>query len=133
MLVAAGLTSRPCTQSRALLSLSAAVLTGVVAFGWHSYHRGRISILSTAPAAWATLGAGGYLAVCLLSLGPIVVALAALLPRSVEALGISAAFLIGSVMTENVRALHAVAVHAATVVVSVCVARAVLRRRDPAA
>ncbi|MCR6493619.1 ABC transporter permease [Cellulomonas sp. P24] len=142
--------------------LVAAVLTGAVAFGWHSYHRGGVSVLSTATAAWATLGAGAYLAVCLLSLGSIALALGLLLPRSVEALGISVAFLIGSVMIENVRALHAVAVvlpehywmrwtqlfhagggsgglalgvvvQAATVVVAMSIAWVVLHRRDPAA
>lgn len=142
--------------------LVAAVLTGFVVFGWHPFHRDGISDLSEMRAAWATIGAGAYLAICLLSLGSIALALGLLLPRSVEALGISVAFLIGSAMIENVRPLHAVAVslpvhywmrwtqlfqtgggsgglligvavQAATIAVALTAAFALLRRRDPAA
>ena len=59
------------------------------------FHRSGTSDLSEASAIWALLGAGGYLIICLLSIGAIALALALglLLPRSVEALGISVAFL----------------------------------------
>jgi hypothetical protein len=140
----------------------AAVLTGFVAFGWHPYRRAGID-LSATTAAWATIGAGAYLAVCLLSLGSIALTLGLLLPRSVEALGISTAFLIGSAMIQNVPPLHALAVtlpvhywmrwtqlfhpggggsgglllgvvvQAATIAVALAAAFALLRRRDPAA
>ena len=143
--------------------LVAAFLTGFVVCGWHPFHRDGISDLSATRAAWATVGAGAYLAICLLSLGSIALALGLLLPRSVESLGISVAFLIGSAMIENVRSLHAVAVslpvhywmrwtqlfhaggggtgglalgvavQAATVAVALTAALALLRRRDPAA
>ncbi len=142
--------------------LVAAVLTGLVTFGWHPYHHAGID-LSATTAAWATIGAGAYLAVCLLSLGSIALALGLLLPRSVEALGISTVFLVGSAMIENVPPLHAVAVslpvhywmrwtqlfhgggggsgglllglavQAATIAVALTTALALLRRRDPAA
>ena len=143
--------------------LVAAFLTGLVVFGWHPFHRDGISDLSAAKAVWATIGAGAYLATCLLSLGSIALALGMLLPRSVEALGISVAFLIGSAMIENIGPLHAVAVslpvhywmrwtqlfqtgsggsgglllgvavQAATIAVALTAAFALLRRRDPAA
>ncbi len=64
------------------------------------------SDLSAASAAWAVLGAAGYVTVCLLSIGSIALALGLLLPRSVEALGITVAFLIGSAVLENVSAVH---------------------------
>jgi ABC-type transport system involved in multi-copper enzyme maturation permease subunit len=143
--------------------LVAAVLAGLVAYGWHPYHRGASSDISATAAVGATIGAGAYLAVCLLSLGSIALALGLLLPRSVEALGISMAFLIGSVMIEGVRPLHAIAVslpvhywmrwtqlfhiggggsrglmiglvvQAATIAVALTATFALLRRRDPAA
>jgi len=44
--------------------------------------------------------------VCLLSIGSIAQALGLLLPRSVEALGITVAFLIGSAVLDNVLPVH---------------------------
>lgn len=44
--------------------------------------------------------------VCLVSIGSIALALGLLLPRSVEALGITVAFLIGSAVLDNVSAVH---------------------------
>lgn len=152
-----------CSVLVVAIFLVAAFLTGLVDFGWHPFHRDGTSDLSATQATWATIGAGAYLAICLLSLGSIALALGLLLPRSVEALGISVAFLIGSAMIENVRALHAVAVslpvhywmrwtqlfqtgnggsgglllgvavQAATIAVAVTAAFALLGRRDPAA
>ena len=43
---------------------------------------------------------------CPLSIGSIALALGLLLPRSVEALGITVAFLIGSAVLDNVSAVH---------------------------
>lgn len=143
--------------------LVATLLTGLVVFGWHPYHRGGAGDLSATTAAWAVLGAGAYVGICLLSLGSIALALGLLLPRPVEALGISTAFLIGSALIEQVRPLHAVAVvlpvhywmrwtqlfqgggagssglfvglavQAATIAVALAGALILLRRRDPAA
>lgn len=90
--------------------LLATLLTGLAAFGWHPFHRSGTSDLPAASAVWALLGASGYLTICLLSIGAIALALGLVLPRSVEALGISVAFLVGSVMLDNVRSLHAVVV-----------------------
>jgi ABC-type sugar transport system ATPase subunit len=53
----------------------------------------------------AILGAAGYVTICLLSIGSIALALG-LLPRSVEALGITIGFLIGSAALDNVSAVH---------------------------
>lgn len=143
--------------------LAAALLTGVIAFGWHSYHRAGTSDLTAAAAVWAALGAAGYLTACLLSLGSIALALGLLLPRPVEALGVSIAFLIGSAILNNVPPLHALAVvlpvhywmrwtllfhegagdsgaillglavQVATVAIVMTAAYALLSRRDPAA
>ena len=108
------------------------------------------------------LEAGGYLIVCLLSIGSIALALGLLLPRSAEALGITLAFLVGSAVLDNIRSLHAVvaalpvhywlrwtslfggggaggglalglAVQSATVLVVMAAACLILARRDPAA
>jgi ABC-type transport system involved in multi-copper enzyme maturation permease subunit len=88
--------------------VGAALLTGLAVFGWHAYHRGGSGDLSAAVAAGGVLEAGGYLIVCLLSIGSIALALGLLLPRSAEALGITLAFLVGSAVLDNVRSLHAV-------------------------
>jgi ABC-2 type transport system permease protein len=88
--------------------VGAALLTGIAVFGWHAYHRGGSGDLSAAAAAGGVLEAGGYLTVCLLSIGSIALALGLLLPRSAEALGITLAFLVGSAVLDNVRSLHAV-------------------------
>jgi ABC-2 type transport system permease protein len=90
--------------------LAASLLTGVAVFGWHAYDRSGTGDLSAATATWAVLGAGGYLTICLLSLGCVALALGLLLPRSVEALGVSIAFLIGSAILDNVPPLHTLAV-----------------------
>jgi ABC-2 type transport system permease protein len=141
--------------------VGAALLTGLAVFGWHAYHRGG-GDLSAAAAAGGVLEAGGYLIVCLLSIGSIALALGLLLPRSAEALGITLAFLVGSAVLDNVRSLHAVvaalpvhywlrwtslfgggggsgglaiglAVQSATVAVVMAAACLILARRDPAA
>ena len=70
------------------------------------YYRSGSSDLSAASATWAILGAAGYVTLCLLSIGSIALALGLLLPRSVEALGITVAFLIGSAVLDNVSAVH---------------------------
>jgi ABC-2 type transport system permease protein len=140
--------------------LLATLLTGFVAFGWHPFHRSGTSDLSEASATWALLGAGGYLTICLLSIGAIALALGLLLPRSLEALGISVALLVCSAMLDSVRSLHAIVVilpvhywlrwtqlfngggtsllpglvvQLAAVVVVLTAAYAILSRRDPAA
>ena len=106
------------------------------------------------------LEAGGYVIVCLLSIGSIALALGLLLPRPAEALGITLAFLVGSAFLDNVRSLHDIvvilpvhywlrwtglfqggdgglalglAVQAPTVAVVMAAAYAILARRDPAA
>lgn len=87
--------------------LGVALPTGLVVFGWHPYHRGG-GDLSAAAATGGVFEAGGYLLVCLLSVGSIALALGLLLPRSAEALGIALAFLVGSAILDNVRSLHAI-------------------------
>lgn len=142
--------------------LVAVLLTGLAAFGWHPYHRSGTGNLSEVTASWAVLGAGGYLVVCLLSIGAIALALGLVLPRAVEALGISVAFVVGSAMIDNVGSLHdlvvllpvhywlrwtqlfgtsgstsglavGLVVQAAAVAVVLAAALAFLSRRDPAA
>lgn len=149
-----------CTALVVGTFLGVALLTGVLVFGWHPFHRSGTSDLSAMSATWAILGAVGYLIVCLLSIGAIALALGLLLPRSAEALGISVAFLIGSAMLDNVRPVHDIIVvlpvhywmrwtrlfdgdgsgivpglvaQVAAVVVALMVARVLLGRRDPAA
>lgn len=95
-----------CSALAMATFLAAALLTGIVIFGWHPYHVSGSSDRSAASATWAMLGAAGYVTVCLLSIGSIALALGLLLPRSVEALGISVGFLIGSAVLDNVPAVH---------------------------
>lgn len=149
-----------CTALAVVTFLVVTLVTGVAVFGWHPFHRGGASALSTAAATWAVLGASGYLTICLLSVGSIALALGLLLPRSVEALGISVAFLVGSAVLDGVRPLHAIVVllpvhywlrwtqlfdgggsglmpglvaQAAAIAVALTAAWALLSRRDPAA
>ena len=95
-----------CSALAIATFVAVALLTGIMVFGWHPYHRSGASDLSAPTATVAILAAAGYLTVCLLSVGSIALALGLLLPRSVEALGITIAFLIGSVMLDNVSAVH---------------------------
>jgi ABC-2 type transport system permease protein len=149
-----------CCALTIVVYLGFALVTGLVVFGWHPYHRSGIAALSTMPALVGVLEAGGYVMVCLLSIGSIALALGLLLPRSAEAMGITLAFLVGSVIIDNVRSVHdlvvilpvhywpryvglfqggdggialGLAVQAATVVVILAAAYAILTRRDPAA
>lgn len=148
-----------CSALTVAVFLGVALLTGLVVFGWHPFHQSG-GDLSAAAAAGAVLGAGGYMIVCLLSIGSIALALGLLLPRAAEALGITLAFLVGSAILDNVRSLHAIvavlpvhywlrwtslfhggtgglalglAVQALTVAVVMATAYAILVRRDPAA
>lgn len=140
--------------------LGFALVTGLAIFGWHPYHRSGGTDLSTTTALVGVLEAGGYVMVCLLSIGSIALALGLLLPRSAEALGLTLAFLVGSTIIDNVKPVHdlvvilpvhywqryaglfqgtdsgivlGLAVQAATVVVVLTAACAILIRRDPAA
>lgn len=149
-----------CSALAMATFLAVALLTGIVIFGWHPYHRSGTGDLSAASATWAILGAAGYVTVCLLSIGSIALALGLLLPRSVEALGISVAFLIGSTMLDNIPAVHDIiavlpvhywmrwtqlfggdasqilpglAAQAAAIAVALTAAYLLLTRRDPAA
>jgi ABC-2 type transport system permease protein len=149
-----------CCVLTVAVFLGVALLTGLVVFGWHPFHRSGSGDLSAIAAVGAVLEAGGYMIVCLLSVGSIALALGLLLPRSAEALGISLAFLVGSAVLDNVRSLHAIiavlpvhywlrwtslfqaggrglavglAVQAATAAVVMAAAYTILARRDPAA
>lgn len=152
-----------CCVLTVAIFLGAALLTGLAVFGWHPFHRGGSGDLSAAAAAGGVLGSGGYLTVCLLSIGSIALALGLILPRPAEALGATLAFLVGSAILDNVRAVHAIvaalpvhywlswtslfgggdgrdgglalglAVQCATMAVVMTAAYVILTRRDPAA
>lgn len=149
-----------CCALTVAIFLGVALLTGFVVFGWHPYHLSGSGDLSATAAVGGVLEAGGYVTVCLLSIGSISLALGLLLPRSAEALGISLAFLVGSAILDNVRSLYAIvaalpvhywlrwtslfhggggglvlglAMQSATVAVVMAAAYAILARRDPAA
>jgi ABC-2 type transport system permease protein len=149
-----------CCALTVAVFLGVALLTGLVVFGWHPFHQGGGGSLPAGAAAGAVLEAGGYVFACLLSIGSIALALGLLLPRAVEGLGITLAFLVGSAVLDNVQSLHAVvaalpvhywlrwtvlfrdeggglalglAVQFLTVAVVMTAAYAMLARRDPAA
>lgn len=154
-----GATAVCCALTMAVY-LGVALVTGLAAFGWHPYHRSGSTALPAAAALAGVLAAGGYVLACLLALGSIALALGLLLPRPAEALGATVAFLVGSVLIDNVRAVHdlavvlpvhywpryaglfqggdgglalGLAVQGATVAVVMTAAWAILARRDPAA
>ena len=151
-----------CCALTVAVFLGVALLTGLAVFGWHPFHGSGSGSggLSATAAAGGMLEAGGYVIVCLLSVGSIALALGLLLPRPVEALGITLAFLVGSAVLDNVTSLHAIvavlpvhywlrwtnlfqggggglalglAVQCLTVAVVMAAAYAILARRDPAA
>jgi ABC-2 type transport system permease protein len=149
-----------CCALTVAVFLGVALLTGLIIFGAHPFHRSGSGDLSAAAAAAGVIEAGGYLTVCLLSIGSIALALGLLLPRSAEALGITIAFVVGSALLDDVRSLHAIiavlpvhywlrwtslfhagggglalglTVQAATAAVVMAAAYAILARRDPAA
>lgn len=151
-----------CTLLAVGTFLVVALLAGYAAFGWHPFRRAGADDLSAARGIWALAGAAGYLALCLLSLGAIALALGLLLPRAVEAVAVSIAFLIGATMIDGVRALHGLvvvlpihywmrwtelfdphpragdlvlglAVQGAATALAIATAHALLGRRDPAA
>ena len=149
-----------CCALTIVVYLGFALVTGLVVFGWHPYHRGGSAALPATTALVGVLEAGGYMTGCLLSIGSIALALGLLLPRSAEALGITLAFLVGSVVIDDVKSVHdlvvilpvhywpryaglfqggdgglalGLAVQAATVAVVMAAAYAILARRDPAA
>ena len=95
-----------CCALTIAVFLGLALVTGLVVFGWHPYHRGGSAALPATTAPVGVLEAGGYVTGCLLSIGSIALALGLLLPRSAEALGITLAFLVGSAVIDNVKSLH---------------------------
>jgi ABC-2 type transport system permease protein len=139
--------------------LVAGVLTGLVVFGWHPFHRIGTTNLSAARATARLLEAGGYVTVCMLCIGTIAFALGLVLPGSAEALGVSLAFIVVSSIADGQRFLpgltsalpvhfwqrwprlldgdtHGVAAglgaQLAAMVVVLAVAGALTSRRDPA-
>jgi ABC-2 type transport system permease protein len=72
----------------------AALVIGLIVFGWHPFHRIGTSNLSSAFATWRLLEAAGYITVCMLSIGTIALALGLILPGPAEALGVSIAFVL---------------------------------------
>ncbi|MFL6077113.1 MAG: ABC transporter permease subunit [Mycobacteriales bacterium] len=149
------------TTAATLCVLVAGLLTGLVTFGWHPFHRIGAPTLSTADAIGRVLAASGYTLLCMLSIAAIAFALALLLPRGAEALGAALAFVIAASILNGQPALHAVTVmlpvhywqnwthlfdphgnadlaigtvsQLATIAVATALAVLVLHRRDPAA
>lgn len=148
-----------CCVLTVAVFLGVELLTGIVIFGWHPFHQDGGS-LSVSAATGGVLEAGGYVTVCLLSIGSIALALGLLLPKPVEALGATLGFLVGSAILDHIRSVHAIivvlpvhywlrwtslfhdgggglalglAMQAATVAVVMAAAYVLLAHRDPAA
>jgi ABC-type transport system involved in multi-copper enzyme maturation permease subunit len=139
----------------------AALLTGLVIFGWHPFHRLGATNLSAGAAIGKLAMAIGYVTVCALCIGTVAFALGLILPGSTEAFGVSIAAVVGSSIVDGQPALHrltvvlpvhywqrwtalfdgegghgmalGLAVQVGAIVASVSAAWAVLARRDPAA
>jgi ABC-2 type transport system permease protein len=140
--------------------VGAALLTGLVIFGWHPFHRLGTSSLPATTAALRVLEAGGYVTVCMLSIGTIAFVLGLVLPGPAEALGVSVAFVVVANIIDGQASLSGVtsvlpvhywqrwthlldggsaglatglAMQLAAMVVVLAAGCAVLARRDPAA
>ena len=142
--------------------LLAGLLTGLVVFGWHPFHRLGATSLPAAAATGRLLEAGGYVAVCMLSVGTIALALGLVLHGAAEALSVSVALVVIANIIEGQPHLHAIsaalpvhywqrwtallesggssaglgtglAVQLAATAVALAAASVVLARRDPAA
>ncbi len=140
--------------------LLAAVLVGLPVFGWHAFDRLGASDLSAASALGRLALAGGYVTVCLVSIGSVALALGLVLNGPAEALAASVALVVVGDFLEGQRGLHGLAVvlpmhywqwwthlldgaptdlalglavQLATIGLSLVAAFAVLARRDPAA
>lgn len=139
----------------------AGLLTGLVLFGWHPFHVVGAANLTGGETAVRVSIACGYNVLCMLSIAAVAFALGILLPRGVEALGASVAFVIAATMLNGTPVLRAVQdvlpvhywqlwtplfdpigaaqlgtgvlVQLGTIVVAVGIALLVLLRRDPAA
>jgi ABC-2 type transport system permease protein len=143
-----------------LFVMLAGLLTGLIFFGWHRFHRIGAADLTTAAAAGRLLAAGSYVAVCMLSAGTIALALGLMLPRPAEALAGAVAFVVAATALDGQAFMHSwdellpvhywprwtelllggtaslvtgLAVQAAAMLVVMLAAAAILVRRDPAA
>jgi ABC-2 type transport system permease protein len=140
--------------------LVAAVLIGLAFFGWHPFHLIGAPSLPAAAAAGRLLEAAGYVTACMLSIGSVALALGLVLPRAAEALAVSVALVVVAtgldgqpfmhgwsavlpvhywqrwtqlLTSSHSSLLNGLAVQAATVVIAMAAAGAILARRDPAA
>lgn len=82
------------------------LLTGVILFGWHPFHILGTPNLSAAQSDLRFLAASGYTALCMLSIGSIALMLGLLMPRAVEALGVSVAFVVVASILNGQASLH---------------------------
>ncbi|MGW1916866.1 ABC transporter permease [Streptomyces sp. NPDC002076] len=149
------------TSIATLCVLTAGLLAGVAIYGWHPFHIIGAPNLTGGETATRVLLATGYCLLCMLSIATIAFALGLLLPRGIEALGTTVAFLIAASLFNGSRTLHAlqavlpvhywrnwthlfdpagtaglgtgIVVQIAAIVLATCVAVLVLLRRDPAA
>jgi ABC-2 type transport system permease protein len=149
------------TAIATLCVLAFGLLAGLPLFGWHPFHIIDAPNLTTGDAIGRVLAASAYTLLCMLSIAAIAFALGLLLPRGVEALGATIAFVVVADILNGQQSLHAVAmilpVHywqnwtalfdphgtthitagilsqVATIAAATGVAVLVLLRRDPAA
>lgn len=149
------------TALAVLCVLTAGLLAGLAVFGWHPFHIIGAPNLTGGETATRVLSATGYCLLCMLSIATIAFALGLLLPRGIEALGATVAFVIAAGIfdgTHTLRSVQAVlpmhywqnwvqlfdpsatadlgtgiAVQTVTIVLATCTAALVLVRRDPAA
>lgn len=143
-----------------LCVILAGLLIGFGLFGWHSFHIIGAPAIPVGDAFVRLAGATGYTMLCMLSIAAIAFTLGLAMPRGVEALGVSVAFVIVASILNGQPSLHGLAVilpvhywqdwtnlfgpgpahllggvidQLCTVAVAVAVAAGVLLRRDPAA
>jgi ABC-2 type transport system permease protein len=146
-----------CCALATAVALVAALVVGLVTFGWHPFHRIGASNLSVGTALERLLEAGGYVAACMLSIGTIALTLGLLLPGPAEALGASVALVViahildGRGSFDVALPVHywqrwthlfdgtsaglggGLVVQGAAIAIALAVAWTILNRRDPAA
>jgi ABC-2 type transport system permease protein len=95
------------TLAATLSVVVAALVSGLVVFGWHPIHVIGAPTLSEGASAGRFLGACGYIFLCMLCVAAISFAVGLVLLRSAETLAAVVAFVIGFSVLNGVHGLHA--------------------------
>jgi ABC-type transport system involved in multi-copper enzyme maturation permease subunit len=96
-----------CVLATGCVSVTALV-SGVVAFGWHPFHRLGAASVSASDASLDLLAASAYVAACTASIATLALALGLVLPGPAEALGASIALIVAANLVDGQPSLDTV-------------------------